>query len=176
MGFFRQDHCSGLPCPPPGDLPDPGIESRSLMSLLHWQAGALQLELPGKPHDKHRQHIKKQRHHFANKGPYSQSYGFSSSHVWMWELDHEEGWAPKNWCFQIAVPEKTLESSLDHRSSGKPASPKGKSTLNIHWKDWCWSLNSNTLATWYEEPTHWKRPWCWERLKTIGESSRGWDG
>ena len=66
-----------------------------------------------KSYDKPTQHIKKQRHHFANKGPYSQSYGFSSSHVWMWELDHKEGWAPKNWCFQTVVLEKTLESSLD---------------------------------------------------------------
>ena len=50
-----------------------------------------------------------------------------------------------------------------------------KSTLNIHWKDWCW--NSNTLATWCEQPTHWKRPWCWERLKAKGEGgSRRWDG
>ena len=54
--------------------------------------------------------IFKSRHHFANKGPYSQSYGFSSSHVWMWELDHKEGWAPKNWFFQTVVLEKTLES------------------------------------------------------------------
>ena len=59
-----------------------------------------------------REHIKKQRHHFADKGPYSQSYCFSSSHVWMWELDHKEGWAMKNWCFQIVVLEKTLESPL----------------------------------------------------------------
>ena len=58
---------------------------------------------------KPRQHIKKQRHHFANKGPYSHSYGFSSSHVWMWGLDHIEGWMPKNWCFQTVVLEKTLE-------------------------------------------------------------------
>ena len=51
-----------------------------------------------------------------------------------------------------------------------------KLTLNIHWKDWCWSWNSNTLATWCEEPTHWKRPWCWERLKAQGEGgNRGWD-
>ena len=57
--------------------------------------------------------IKKQRHHFADKGPYSQSYGFSSSHVWMWELDHKEGWAPKNWCFQTVVLERALESPLD---------------------------------------------------------------
>ena len=51
------------------------------------------------------------------------------------------------------------------------------SVRNIHWKDWCSSWNSNTLATWWEEPTHWKRPWCWERLKAIGEGDdRGWDG
>ena len=59
-------------------------------------------------YDKPRQHIKKQRCSFPNKGPYSQSYGFSSSHVRMWELDHKEGWAPKNWCFQTVVLEKTL--------------------------------------------------------------------
>ena len=52
-----------------------------------------------------------------------------------------------------------------------------ESVLNIHWKDWCWSWNSNTLATWYKEPTHWKRPWCWERLRAGGErDNRGWDG
>ena len=57
--------------------------------------------------------LKKQRHHFTNKGPSSQSYGFSSNHVRMWELAHKEGWAPKNWCFQIVVLEKTLESLLE---------------------------------------------------------------
>ena len=52
-----------------------------------------------------------------------------------------------------------------------------KSVLNIHWKDWCWGWNSNTLATWWEKLTHWKRPWCWEMLKTRGErDDRGWDG
>ena len=52
-----------------------------------------------------------------------------------------------------------------------------KSALNIHWKDWCWSWNSNTLTTWWIELTHWKRPWCWERLKAGGEGAdRGWDG
>ena len=54
-----------------------------------------------------------QRHYFANKGPFSQGYGFSSGHVWMWELDCEEGWAPKNWCFWTVLLEKTLESPLD---------------------------------------------------------------
>ena len=63
-------------------------------------------------YDKPRQHIEKQRHHFDNKDSSSQSYGFSSSHVQMWELYHKEGWVPKNWCFWIVVLEKTLESPL----------------------------------------------------------------
>ena len=63
--------------------------------------------------DKPRQCIKKQRHYFANKGLYSQSYSFSNSHVWMWELDHKEGWVQKNWCFWTVVLEKTFESPLD---------------------------------------------------------------
>ena len=58
---------------------------------------------------------------------------------------------------------------------GDPTSPR-KSVLNIHWKDWCWNWNANTLATWYKELTHWKRPWCWERLKAGREGDdRGWD-
>ena len=71
-----------------------------------------------------RQHIKKQRHHFANKGLSSQGYGFSSGHVWMWELDYKEGWALKNWCFWTVVLEKTLESSLDCTEI-QPVHPKG---------------------------------------------------
>ena len=63
-------------------------------------------------YDQPRQHIKKQRHYFANKGLSSQSFGFSSSHVWMWELDYKESWAPKNWCFWTVVLEKILESPL----------------------------------------------------------------
>ena len=60
---------------------------------------------------------------------------------------------------------------------GDPASPSSrKSVLNIHWKDWCWSWNSNTLATWCKELTHWRRPWCWERLKAREGDDRGWDG
>ena len=94
--------------------------------------------------------------------------------LWMWELDYKEGCVPKNWCFWIMVLEKTLESSLDIENI-KP--DNHKSILNIHWKCWCWSWNSNTLATWCEEPTHWKRPRCWERLKAGEEGEgRGWDG
>ena len=64
-------------------------------------------------YDQPRQHIKKQRHYFANKIPSSQGYGFFSSHVWMWELDYKESWALKNWCFWNVVLEKTLKSPLD---------------------------------------------------------------
>ena len=77
--------------------------------------------------------LKKQKllcHHFANKGPYSQSYGFSSSHLQMWELDHKEGWVPKNWCFWTVVLEKTLESSLDSKRI-KPVNPKGNQSVQF---------------------------------------------
>ena len=75
-------------------------------------------------YDRPRQHVKKQRHYFANKGLSSQSYGFSSSHVQMRELDHKEGWRPKNWCFWTVILEKTLESPLDCKEI-KPVNPKG---------------------------------------------------
>ena len=74
-------------------------------------------------YDKPRQHIKKQRYYFANKDLSTQSYGFSLSHVWMWELDHKESWAPKNCCFWTVVLKKTLESPLDCREI-KPVHPK----------------------------------------------------
>ena len=71
-----------------------------------------------------RWHIQKQRHYFANKGLSSQGYGFSSGHVWMWELGCEESWAPKNWCFWTVVLEKTLESPLDCKEI-QPVHSKG---------------------------------------------------
>ena len=75
-------------------------------------------------YDQPREHIKKQRHYFADKGLSSQGYGFSSGHVWMWELDYTESWAPKNWCFRTMVLEKTLESLLDNKEI-QPIHPKG---------------------------------------------------
>ena len=106
----------------------------------------------------------------------SQGYGFSSSHVWIWVLDCKENWVLKNWCFWTVVLEKTLESPLDCKEI-QPVHPKRRSVLGVHWKYWCWSWNSNTLATLCEELTHLKRPWCWERLKVGGEGdNRGWDG
>ena len=88
--------------------------------------GALKLRhlLLGRKAMTNLQHIQKQKHHFADKGACSQSYGFSRSHVRMWELDHKEGWVPKNWCFLIVVLEQTLESPLDSKEI-KLANPKG---------------------------------------------------
>ena len=119
--------------------------------------------------------ILKSRHYFANKGLSSQSYGFSSSHVQMWELDHKEGWALKNWCFQTVVLEKTLESHLDCKEI-QPVPPK-----EIRPK---YSLEGLMLKLKLQYFGHlmWRtdslqRPWCWERLRAGGErDNRGWDG
>ena len=127
-----------------------------------------------KNYDKPRQHIKKQTHCFANKGPSSQSYGFSSSHEWIWQVDHKESWALKNRSFELCCWRRLLESlGLQDQISQF----QRRSILNIHWRDWCWGWSSNMLATWCKELTHWKRPWRWERLKAGGErDDRGWDG
>ena len=77
-----------------------------------------------KSYDKPSQCIQKQRHHFADKDSYSQTCGFSGSHEWMWELDHKEGWMPKNWCFWAMVLEKALGSPLECKEI-KPVNPKG---------------------------------------------------
>ena len=117
-------------------------------------------------YDKPRQCIKKQRHHFPNKGPYSQSYSFFSSHIRICEsrtikkaarqsIDAFELWC---WRWLFRVP---WTARISNQSILKEINPE------YSLKDWCWS--SNTLATWCEKPTHWKRPWCWERLKAIGE-------
>ena len=100
--------------------------------LFSWAPKSLQiviapmnlLALWKKSYDKPRQHIKKQRHYFANKGLSSQCYGFSRSHVWMWDLDHKESWELKNWCFWTVMLEKTLESPLDCKEI-QPVHPKG---------------------------------------------------
>ena len=111
----------------------------------------------------------------ANKGLSNPSHGFSSSHVWMWELDYKESWALKNWCFWTVVLEKTPESPLDCKEV-QPVHPKGNQSWNIHGKDFSWCWSSKTLATWCEELTHLKRHWCWERLKVGGEGDdRGRD-
>ena len=87
-----------------------------------------------KSYDQPRQHIKKQRHYLANKVLSNQSYGFSSSHIWMWELNYKESWAPKNWCFWTEVQEKTLESPLDSKEI-QAVHPKG---------NWSWIFIGKT--------------------------------
>ena len=101
--------------------------------------------------DQPRQHIKKQRHYFANKGPASQSYGFSSSHVWMWELDYKESWTPKNWWFWTVMLEKTLESPLDCKEI-HPVHPKGdQSWILIGRTD----VEAETLILWPPDAKNW---------------------
>ena len=97
---------------------------------------------------------------------YSQSYGFSSSHVWMWEWDHQEGWVLKNWCFWIVLERKPLESPLDSMEI-KPVNPKGNQS---------WIFIRRTVAE-AEVPILWQRSWCWERLRARGEQgNRGGGG
>ena len=117
-------------------------------------------------------------HYFANKGPSSQSYGFSGSHVWMWELDYKESWVPKNWCFWTVVLEKTLESPLDCKET-KPVHPKG---------NWSWifigrtDAEAETPILWSPDPKNWligKDPdagkdWSWEEKETMEDELVGW--
>ena len=145
-----------------------GLQNHSLQMVT----AAMKLkDAPWKQsYDQPRQHIKKQRYYFANKGPSSQSYGFSRSHGQMWELDYKESWAPNNWCFWTVVLEKTVESPLDLKEI-QPVHPKENQSWNIHWKDWCWSWNSNTLATWCKKTlmlgnTEGRGRW-WQRMRWL---------
>ena len=89
-----------------------------------------------------------------------------------WTIKKAEHW--RMMLLNCGVGEDSWESLGLQRDPTSPSSRK--SVLNIHWKDWCWSWNAHTLATWCEELTHWKRTWCWERLKAGGEGDdRGWD-
>ena len=122
--------------------------------------------------------ILKSRDIIANKGPSSQGYGFSSGHVWMWELDCEEGWAPKNWCFWTVVLENTLESPLDCREI-QPVHPKGdQSWVFIGMTD----AEAETPILWPPQVKSWligKDPdagkdWGWEEKGTTEDEMVGW--
>ena len=146
-----------------------GGEKWKQWQILFWGApkslqmviAAIEILAPcKKSYDKPRQHIKKQRHHFANKGLPSQSYGFSSSQIWMLELGHKESWAPKNSCFWIVVL-KTLESPLDSKEI-KPVNLNGN-------QPWIFIGRTDAKAeapmVWPPDVKnwlHWKRPWYWE--------------
>ena len=128
-----------------------------------------------KSYDQPRQYIEKQRHYFANKGPSSQGYGFSSGLVWMWELDHKESWALKNWCFWTVVLEKTLESPLDCKEIQPVHTTGDQSWVFIGGTD----VEAETPILWPPDVKSWLiwRPWCWERLRAGGEGdNREWDG
>ena len=121
-----------------------------------------------------RSHIKKQRHYFANKGPSSQSYGFSSSHVRMWELDYKESWAAKNWCFELWCWRRLLRVPWMARRSNQLILKE----INLEYslEELMLKLKSSTLATWCEELTHLQRFWCWEKLKSGEGNNREWNG
>ena len=157
------------------------------------------LALWKKSYDKHRKTIKKQRHYFANKDLYSQSCDFSSSHVWIWELDCKEGWVPKNWCFQTVVP-KALESSLDCKEI-KPLNPKGsqpwiftggtdaEAEAPILWwpdsKSWLIEKDPDVRKDWRQEEMemtedeivvwhYWLNGHSWSRLREILKNRETW--
>ena len=129
-----------------------------------------------KSYDQPRRHIKKQRYYFANKGPSSQSYGFSRSHAWMWELDYKESWALKNWCFWTVVLQKTLESPLDYKEI-KPVHSKGYQSWRFTGRA---NVEAETPILWLSDAKNWltgKDPdagkeWRREEKGMI----RGWEG
>ena len=124
-----------------------------------------------------RQHIKEQRHYFANKGPSSQGYGFSSSHVWMWELDYKESWVLKNWRFWTVVLENTLESPLDCKEI-QPVYPKVNRWMFIGRTD----AEAETLIFWPPDAKNWLigydsdagKDWRQEEKGTTEDEMVGW--
>ena len=134
-----------------------------------------------KSYDQPRQHIENQRHYFANKGLLSQSYGFSSGHVWIWELDYKESWVPKNWCFWTAVLEKTLENPLD-RKEIQPVHPKenqsriiigrtdAEAEVPILWPPDATDSLEKTLMLWKIEGRRRKGQWRMRWLDGITDS------
>ena len=125
-----------------------------------------------KNYDQPRQHIKKQRHYFVNKGPCSQSYGFSSSRVWMWELDYKESWVPKSRCFWTVLLEKTLESPLDCQEI-KPVHPKEN-------QSWRTEAEAETPVFWPPDVKNWHigkdlgKDWRWEEKGMTEDEMVGW--
>ena len=134
--------------------------------------------LPGRKAMTNLDSISKSRHYFANKGPSRQGYGFSSGHVWMWELNHKEGWTLKNWCFWAVVLEKTLESLLDCKEI-QPVHPEGnQSWIFIGRTD----AEAETPILWPPDAKSWltgKDPnagndWKWEEKGTTEDEMVGW--
>ena len=127
-----------------------------------------------KNYDKTRQHIEKQINYFANKDPSSQSYGFSSSHVLMWELDPKEGWAPKKLILLNCSFGEDFWESLGLKKI-IPVNCKGNQSWIFIGRTDTEPLATIALATWCKELTPWKRPWCWQKLKAGADrDNRSW--
>ena len=152
-------------------------ESQSVSRSIVWDSLQPHCSLPGSSvHGMERKamtkfdNILRSRDYFADKGLYSKSYGFPVvMYGWQsWTIKKVEHWridAFKLWCWR-----RLLRVPWTGRSNQSILKE-----INPEWKDWCWTCISNTLATWYEELTHWKRSWCWERLKAGGEGGgREW--
>ena len=142
----------------------PGQGTRSHMLQLRVRVPQLRPSA-----DKSKNKYSKQTH-FTNKGPYSQSYGFSSNHIPMWELDHKEGWEPKNWCFWTMVLEKTLERPLDCKEI-KPVNPKGNKPeysleglmlkLKLQWFGHLMSKDPDAEKDWRQQEKETTEIVCW---------------
>ena len=126
-----------------------------------------------KNYDQPRQHSKRQKHYFSNKCLSSQSYSFSSSHTWMRELDYKESWVLNNWCFWTVVLEETLESPFNCKEIQPVHTNWNQSWIFIWWTDA--KVEAPILWPPDAESTHWKRTWCWERLKARKGNNRGWN-
>ena len=114
-------------------------------------------------YDQPRQCIKKQRHYFANKGPSSQAYGFSRSHVWVWELDIKESWVPENWCFWTVVLENTLKSPLAARRSNQSILKDISPLCSL--EGLMLKLKLQYFGHLMPRGDSLKRPWCWKILR-----------
>ena len=163
-----------------------GKQCKECQTLFFWAPKSLQMVtesmklrhlLPGRKVMTNLDNVLKSRHHFANKGLSSQGYGFSSSHVWMWDLDYKENWAPKNWCFWIVML-KTLKSTLDCKEI-QLVHPKGdQSWVFIGRTD----VEAETPILWPPDGKNWlfwKDPeagqdWSWEGKGTTEDEVAGW--
>jgi len=109
-----------------------------------------------------------QRHYSADRGLYSQGYDLLVGHSWSWELNHKEGRVPKNLLPSNCGAGEDSWEFLGQQED-QTCQVGRKSTLNTHWVDWCWNWSSSILVIWCKQTTHWKSPWCWERLKAEGK-------
>ena len=154
------------------------------LTLFFWAPKSLQMVIAAmklkdayslESYDQPRQHIKKQRHYFVNKGLSSQGYGFSSGHVWMWKLNHKESWMLKNWCFWTVVLEKTLESPLDFKAI-QPVHPKGDQSWVLTGRT---NVEAETPVLWPPDAESWliwKDPDAGKDWGQEEKGTTGWDG